>query len=209
MLQKLSDINRPLQIQFQEMIQLMDQCQIVDRQNYLRQLGETTLSRASSTNADGGNSYNHNGAAAASNSNTDQLRRDVYASAVAAERPPAVQSPLTLLSGIIPGTKWCGTGDIASTYADLGAQTQMDRCCRSHDLCPVKVRAYQMRYGLENNSIYTKSHCVCDDQLFSCLKRTNTSAAQVMGSIYFNLVQVPCVAETDKGAVFRKAREGF
>lgn len=26
--------------------------------------------------------------------------------------------------------------------------------------------------------------------LFSCLKKTNTSAAQVMGSIYFNLVQV-------------------
>lgn len=35
-----------------------------------------------------------------------------------------------------------------------------------------------------------RSHCACDDMLYSCLKKTNTSAAQVMGSIYFNLAQV-------------------
>lgn len=54
------------------------------------------------------------------------------------------------------GTKWCGTGDIASTYNDLGTETIMDRCCRTHDLCPVKIRAYQRRYKLHNNSLYTK-----------------------------------------------------
>ena len=65
-------------------------------------------------------------------------------------------SPLTLFSGIIPGTKWCGTGDIAATYHDIGSESNMDRCCRTHDLCPVKIRSYQKRYDLENNSIYTK-----------------------------------------------------
>lgn len=62
----------------------------------------------------------------------------------------------SVFSGIIPGTKWCGTGDIAEDYHDLGEEVVMDRCCRTHDLCPVKVRAYQKRYDLNNNSIYTK-----------------------------------------------------
>lgn len=86
------------------------------------------------------------------------------------------KSPLSLLNGIIPGefhknffekifykkktfssgTKWCGTGDIADTYGDLGDETTMDRCCRAHDLCPVKIRAYQNKYELINESLYTK-----------------------------------------------------
>lgn len=205
MLHKLGDINRPLQIQFKEMIQLMEQCQIVERQNEYRQSGAVTTAPADTAVRHDVN-YAGFGVSAA---------RAGVATATAATatttESTALQSPLTLLSGIIPGTKWCGTGDIASTYADLGAQATMDRCCRSHDLCPTKVRAYQKRYGLENNSLYTKSHCACDDMLFTCLKRTNTSAAQVMGSIFFNLVQVPCVLDTGRGgkASFRRAREGF
>lgn len=54
------------------------------------------------------------------------------------------------------GTKWCGTGDIAETYSDLGSEMAMDRCCRQHDLCPVKIRAYQNKYELTNESLYTK-----------------------------------------------------
>uniref|UniRef100_T1H3I6 Phospholipase A2-like central domain-containing protein n=1 Tax=Megaselia scalaris TaxID=36166 RepID=T1H3I6_MEGSC len=46
--------------------------------------------------------------------------------------------------------------------------------------------------------------------LFSCLKKTNTSASQLMGSIYFNLVQVPCLKNgKDGGLSYRQAREGF
>lgn len=39
------------------------------------------------------------------------------------ETPKAFQfknNPFSVFSGIIPGTKWCGTGDIATTYSDLG-----------------------------------------------------------------------------------------
>lgn len=32
-------------------------------------------------------------------------------------------NPFSVFSGIIPGTKWCGTGDIATTYSDLGKIT--------------------------------------------------------------------------------------
>lgn len=56
----------------------------------------------------------------------------------------------------LAGTKWCGTGDIAANYFDLGTEKEIDRCCRTHDLCPVKVRAFQSRYGLNNMSFYSK-----------------------------------------------------
>lgn len=56
----------------------------------------------------------------------------------------------------ILGTKWCGTGDIAKNYFDLGTDWVMDKCCRKHDLCPVKVKANGFRYSLSNKSLYTK-----------------------------------------------------
>ncbi|XP_017878975.1 uncharacterized protein LOC108624294 [Ceratina calcarata] len=106
-----------------------------------------------------------------------------------------VSSVLSLLSGILPGTKWCGTGDIAENYHDLGQEVQIDRCCRSHDLCPVKVRARQTRYNLTNYSMYTKSHCDCDEALYHCLKATMHPTARVIGEIYFNVIKVSCIED--------------
>ncbi|XP_055913000.1 phospholipase A2 hemilipin [Eupeodes corollae] len=169
LLKNLSKLNRPLEINFQQMLKLMSQCEKVDK----------LLSR-SRKGKDG------------QLSTTPQ---------------PKIAPPI--FSGIIPGTKWCGTGDIAETYSDLGTESTMDRCCRAHDLCPVKIRAYQTRYDLTNESLYTKSHCTCDDKLFSCLKETNTTASQLMGSVYFNLVQVPCVSDGPEGYQFRAAKKGF
>ncbi|XP_034251452.1 group 3 secretory phospholipase A2, partial [Thrips palmi] len=114
--------------------------------------------------------------------------------------------PTSLLSGILPGTKWCGTGDIAANYFDLGTEKDIDRCCRTHDLCPVKVRAFQSRYGLSNMSFYTKSHCVCDDMLLQCLKASQRPTANIMGNIYFNLLRVPCVEDTQDAETARTAR---
>ncbi|KAL2726605.1 uncharacterized protein V1478_006883 [Vespula squamosa] len=107
-------------------------------------------------------------------------------------------SSLTLLSGIIPGTKWCGTGDIAENYHDLGQEADIDRCCRNHDLCPVKVRAQTSRYDLNNNSLYTKSHCTCDELFYTCLKATQNSIADIMGNIYFNIIKVPCIEDISR-----------
>ncbi|XP_011264998.1 uncharacterized protein LOC105256610 [Camponotus floridanus] len=104
-------------------------------------------------------------------------------------------SSITLLSGILPGTKWCGTGDIAENYHDLGDLPHIDRCCRTHDLCPIKVRAQQTRYNLTNYSLYTKSHCTCDKALYQCLKAANHPTANLMGQIYFNIVKVPCIED--------------
>ncbi|XP_063703588.1 uncharacterized protein LOC134833256 [Culicoides brevitarsis] len=182
MLRKLSKINRPLEISFKDMMKLMYQCELVDK--------------------------------------AEQKTRDDYLEEMQSDQPiqesrgglfdnQAFPS-ISLLSGIIPGTKWCGTGDIAKSYHDLGTESNVDRCCRTHDLCPSKVRPYQKRYELENNSLYTKSHCTCDDMLFSCLKHSNSSAGNLLGTIYFNLVQVPCIENNDKGSYkFRKARNNF
>ncbi|CAL1687760.1 unnamed protein product [Lasius platythorax] len=107
-------------------------------------------------------------------------------------------SSITLFSGILPGTKWCGTGDIAESYHDLGDLPHIDRCCRTHDLCPIKVRAQQTRYNLTNYSLYTKSHCTCDKALYQCLKAANHPTANLMGQIYFNLIKVPCIEDTKR-----------
>ncbi|XP_075154362.1 uncharacterized protein LOC142227981 [Haematobia irritans] len=181
LLKSLSKYNRPLEIKFEEMLKLMRQCERVDKLTYSARNEGKSADTSTTDNSIGLN-----------------LATNIFP-----------RSPLSILSGIIPGTKWCGTGDIAETYSDLGTETQMDRCCRQHDLCPVKIRALQKKYELNNESLYTKSHCICDDMLFSCLKKTNTSASQLMGSIYFNLVQVPCLAGENNRYQFRAAKEGF
>jgi len=109
----------------------------------------------------------------------------------------------SLYSGILPGTKWCGSGDLATTFFDLGPEVKLDMCCRTHDLCPSKVRARSTRYNITNNSMYTKSHCMCDQTFFNCLKKANHPTGDLMGSIYFNILRVPCVDSRNGKAVFK------
>uniref|UniRef100_A0A182N1M6 Phospholipase A2 n=1 Tax=Anopheles dirus TaxID=7168 RepID=A0A182N1M6_9DIPT len=216
LLRNLSTINRPLEISFRDMIKLMEQCEQVDRLNERNNYWATEAPnsapiayRIAATSAEDAGNGNQSQQDPASDGSGNGGFLALLMKNRSSKRGIFYSSSFSLLSGIIPGTKWCGTGDIAESYHDLGDDATMDRCCRTHDLCPMKVRAYQKRYNLSNNSIYTKSHCKCDDMLFECLKHTNTSAAQVMGSVYFNLVQVPCVEDTPSGPQFRKAREGF
>lgn len=37
--------------------------------------------------------------------------------------------------GCCVGTKWCGPGNTASGYDDLGSHSDVDACCRDHDHC--------------------------------------------------------------------------
>ncbi|XP_017851117.1 uncharacterized protein LOC108605822 [Drosophila busckii] len=201
LLNALAQYNRPLEINFDEMLKLMDQCERVDK------LSKHRSKHSSDAGSERSSSSSSNSETAIATSESSAASNDGAALKLAANIFP--RSPFSLLSGIIPGTKWCGTGDIADTYNDLGSEMAMDRCCRQHDLCPIKIRAYQNKYELMNDSLYTKSHCICDDMLFSCLKMTNTSASQLMGSIYFNLVQVPCLDGRSNKYKFRAAKEGF
>lgn len=72
---------------------------------------------------------------------------------------------MSALQGILPGTLWCGMGDQASSYHQLGPRRKLDGCCRAHDHCPVKLRPMMSRYGVTNYGFQTKSvpsgFCCC------------------------------------------------
>merc|ERR1712062_910305 len=108
-------------------------------------------------------------------------------------------SMLTLMSGIVPGTKWCGINDIAQSYHDLGQDFRVDKCCRAHDHCPVKVKPFSSNYGANNYHLYTKSHCACDDLFYECLKTaaaTGSQRARSIGNLFFNVLSLQCAAPT-------------
>ncbi|XP_003741194.1 uncharacterized protein LOC100899916 [Galendromus occidentalis] len=98
-------------------------------------------------------------------------------------------------NAIYPGTKWCGAGHLARNYFDLGSEVLVDKCCRAHDHCPIKVRPWQFGYGERNYSPYTKSHCDCDIDFFKCLTAANSSTADTIGDLFFNAMRVSCLRE--------------
>lgn len=46
----------------------------------------------------------------------------------------------------------------------------------------------------------SRSHCACDDEFYSCLKGITTPVARMIGNLYFNVIQVPCVEELEASA---------
>ena len=62
----------------------------------------------------------------------------------------------------MPGTKWCGAGDVATDHDDLGPLKDLDVCCRDHDDCPQSIEAGETKYGYVNDRTYTFSSCDCD-----------------------------------------------
>lgn len=57
---------------------------------------------------------------------------------------------------IFPGTKWCGPGDIAKNYNDLGTYRETDKCCREHDNCGDLILPRKSKHGLENPDSFTR-----------------------------------------------------
>lgn len=66
---------------------------------------------------------------------------------------------------IVPGTKWCGAGQLAERYTELGSDMHEDRCCRAHDHCRANIGAFKRRFGYFNLRPFTISHCRCDRRL--------------------------------------------
>ncbi|XP_064599534.1 phospholipase A(2)-like [Liolophura sinensis] len=94
---------------------------------------------------------------------------------------------------IFPGTKWCGAGDIAKSYGDLGTHKSTDRCCRAHDHCSISISAKKTKYGVYNDGEYSVSACVCDKTFYACLKDANSDASNIVHFIYFNVVSLKCL----------------
>ncbi|XP_041988904.1 uncharacterized protein LOC121740301 isoform X1 [Aricia agestis] len=93
----------------------------------------------------------------------------------------------------VPGTKWCGKGFSATHYSQLGGYTRTDRCCRVHDLrCPFWIGGMEKKYGLYNWRVNTLMHCRCDERFRACLKLADTSVSNMVGKLFFNIVQTKC-----------------
>ncbi|XP_025163274.1 uncharacterized protein LOC105185668 isoform X3 [Harpegnathos saltator] len=96
---------------------------------------------------------------------------------------------------IYPGTKWCGPGNVSTSYEDLGHHTAEDACCREHDHCSYTIAPHECLRGICNNSPFTRSHCDCDAKLRRCLQNVNTEVANTLGALFFNIIQVTCFKE--------------
>ncbi|XP_068623882.1 phospholipase A2-like [Battus philenor] len=91
-----------------------------------------------------------------------------------------------------PGTKWCGPGNVADDYDDLGSKNGTDFCCRQHDSCPDVILAGESRYNLTNESFFTRLHCSCDETFRECLREVNTGTSLKIGITYFNALVTKC-----------------
>ncbi|XP_071428152.1 group 3 secretory phospholipase A2 isoform X1 [Pithys albifrons albifrons] len=102
----------------------------------------------------------------------------------------------------LPGTLWCGAGDSAGNWSELGLFRGPDRCCREHDQCWAQIAALQFNYGIRNYRLHTVSHCDCDARFRQCLLGINDTVSNIIGVTFFNLLEVPCfVLEESKECV--------
>ncbi|XP_018898834.2 uncharacterized protein [Bemisia tabaci] len=116
---------------------------------------------------------------------------------------PAVRSLTSSFTGAVasvqdyfklikPGTQWCGDGDRAKSFEDLGLFYKTDACCREHDSCPDFILSGAEKHGLKNDGVFTKLHCDCDVQFYQCLKSVHSAIALSTGFEYFNILKPPC-----------------
>ncbi|EZA56418.1 Phospholipase A2 [Ooceraea biroi] len=96
---------------------------------------------------------------------------------------------------IFPGTKWCGSGNIASGPDDLGMFAMTDACCREHDNCGDIIEATQTKYGLTNTAFYTRLHCSCDERFYDCLHGSEELVSTKVGFLYFSVLDTKCFRE--------------
>lgn len=93
---------------------------------------------------------------------------------------------------IYPGTNWCGVGSKYDRYNDLGWSASADRCCRQHDKCPHVITGFTSMYHLFNYRYHSISHCECDERFRTCLKKVNNAPSNMVGKLFFNIVQMKC-----------------
>ncbi|XP_055003851.1 muscle M-line assembly protein unc-89 [Boleophthalmus pectinirostris] len=91
-----------------------------------------------------------------------------------------------------PGTLWCGAGNMADNYNQLGDFAETDSCCRTHDHCPHVIHAFSSNYGYTNFKWHSISHCDCDETLKACLRKVNDTSSRVVGQAFFNVIEAPC-----------------
>lgn len=59
------------------------------------------------------------------------------------------------MGNFLLGTRWCGSGNDAKNYDDLGFLRELDMCCREHDHCPHYILPGTTAYGYYNDWSFT------------------------------------------------------
>jgi hypothetical protein len=90
---------------------------------------------------------------------------------------------------IAPGTKWCGHKRLAKDYVDLGGLSNLDRCCRRHDMCPLSISGFCTKYHLFNYRPFSVSHCHCD-------RRYEWSEQNISLSFHFSTTKATHLSQT-------------
>uniref|UniRef100_A0A672SPP7 phospholipase A2 n=1 Tax=Sinocyclocheilus grahami TaxID=75366 RepID=A0A672SPP7_SINGR len=93
---------------------------------------------------------------------------------------------------MIPGTLWCGSGNKAMDFVDLGVFEDTDKCCREHDHCKDTIASFSYDHGVFNTNIFTLSHCDCDNRFRRCLLGVNNTMSNLVGYRYFNVLKMRC-----------------
>ncbi|XP_022093363.1 phospholipase A2 isozymes PA3A/PA3B/PA5-like [Acanthaster planci] len=112
---------------------------------------------------------------------------------------------------IVDGTVWCGIGDTAQSYSELGTHREADMCCRDHDHCPEKIYAFSRAFGLFNFYPYTINLCSCDESFRLCLQEANTTASVEVGQFFFDVLRPACfnLSDTLTQRCIRRSWFGF
>ncbi|KAG0443778.1 hypothetical protein HPB47_014539 [Ixodes persulcatus] len=97
---------------------------------------------------------------------------------------------------IFPGTKWCGAGDVAKNYDDLGLHRGTDMCCRAHDNSDDNIPALQTKHNITNKNLYTMTNCKDDRQFYNCLLNDSSPSSVAVGKLFFNVLRTDCFAYT-------------
>ncbi|KAF5285338.1 hypothetical protein FQA39_LY04437 [Lamprigera yunnana] len=62
----------------------------------------------------------------------------------------------SLVKAIFPGTLWCGDGNAAGNFDELGLFRSTDACCREHDHCNDTITSHTSKHGLTNTGLFTR-----------------------------------------------------
>ncbi|TRZ00963.1 hypothetical protein DNTS_029980 [Danionella cerebrum] len=124
--------------------------------------------------------------------NCNKLKLKGEKNVIQATKEPSQKKIRTKRGFTYPGTLWCGAGNIADHYEQLGEFQDTDKCCRVHDHCPYVIHAFSSNYGYTNFKWHSLSHCDCDNALKDCLRFVNDTSSRVVGQAFFNVIEVPC-----------------
>lgn len=93
---------------------------------------------------------------------------------------------------IFPGTKWCGKGNAAINYDDLGSADDTDRCCRAHDKESGGIKPGRELHGIFNTHSYTIKRCEADERLRLCLLDVDSTTSNLVGHVFFDVLKSKC-----------------